>query len=493
MLLNIAKNKPKFPLSFPPLAKELIIKMLAKTSEERIKITDVKEDRWLKELSPIKDTLVQNLSLIPLPNYHDSIPLDFNSYEVVGKANEEEQADDDVFDLSSDESSTESSDKLSNVFLEDLAYKHSIKLIQQELVCNQNNLNKSKIDISDTDLVNKEANIALSLIENRIQTKKRELAYLLNNEKEIQAHISDLDIQLSAYEAPSLIDEMTNSIHQLKKELIDKTTEQSILSLKKEENDKEYSRLNETYQSKESDLLKLNHQLFELKQSFIQTRRESFSLNSEITMQADIIQSKKENHEQLTKALSDDELVIVEEIKSSVITVKNFNSINEDEILEKVAKIEEKLNQRKQDLIEIKLSFDNEKSMIIHEFKKKKDYVLTGNKKSIDSLTKDLKDIMNNQKEKLREDLKKAREAEHLHKMFENELETVQNHAKVRVIQKIREEKEDLLKKLVTAKILRNKQKFRIKESFAQLEEAKDELNMMKINYYYMQEGIEIE
>ena len=45
MLINISKNKPKFPLSFPPLAKDLITRMLVKESKERLKISEVKQDR----------------------------------------------------------------------------------------------------------------------------------------------------------------------------------------------------------------------------------------------------------------------------------------------------------------------------------------------------------------------------------------------------------------------------------------------------------------
>ena len=89
-----------------------------------------KDYRWLKEMNPIKETISQNLNLIPLPNYHDSIPLDFNSYEVVCKNIEvEDECGSDDFELSSDESSTEASDKLSTAFLVDVAFKHSIKII----------------------------------------------------------------------------------------------------------------------------------------------------------------------------------------------------------------------------------------------------------------------------------------------------------------------------------------------------------------------------
>lgn len=45
MMRNITEGKIKFPLSFPPLAKELVAKMLEKHPSKRITISEVKQDR----------------------------------------------------------------------------------------------------------------------------------------------------------------------------------------------------------------------------------------------------------------------------------------------------------------------------------------------------------------------------------------------------------------------------------------------------------------
>ena len=59
-------------MSFPPLAKDLIMRMLTKDLKERIDIQGIKEHRWLLDHLPLRETITQDLDTIPLPNL-DSI------------------------------------------------------------------------------------------------------------------------------------------------------------------------------------------------------------------------------------------------------------------------------------------------------------------------------------------------------------------------------------------------------------------------------------
>lgn len=70
MLLNISMCKPKFPLSFPPQAKDLISRMLVKNTVERLKIKEIQEHSWLVSIPEMKETTKQFYSQIPLPQYH---------------------------------------------------------------------------------------------------------------------------------------------------------------------------------------------------------------------------------------------------------------------------------------------------------------------------------------------------------------------------------------------------------------------------------------
>lgn len=57
----------------------------------------------------------------------------------------------------------------------------------------------------------------------------------------------------------------------------------------------------------------------------------------------------------------------------------------------------------------------------------------------------------------------------------------------------MKERKEELLRKIQSAKIHKIKNKNLINDRNAKLELAKDDLNEMKVKYYCMQEGIEFE
>ena len=68
--MNIASCKPKFPVSFPPQARDLISKMLVKRNSERMKIKEIQEHSWLRSNPETRKTFVQKLVPIPLPQYH---------------------------------------------------------------------------------------------------------------------------------------------------------------------------------------------------------------------------------------------------------------------------------------------------------------------------------------------------------------------------------------------------------------------------------------
>ena len=436
MLMNISQNKPKFPLSFPPLAKELIIKMLAKDSKERINITMVKNDRWLQEMKPFKDTIVQNLNLIPLPNYHDSIPLEFKCYDVVGKTeetmNESEDCSSDDFELSSDNGSTDESDKISTVFLEDLACKQSIRIIKQGIQENQTLIVKSKAEVTDRDMIQKEYSVALALLESKIQAKKRELNYLNNNEKEILAHISDQEVHLTGMAAHCLVEDMISDIHKLKKSFSDMSMEHNVLALIRETKVAEYNTCIQAHNEKENELHKLQQQLQEIKLSITQALRQSSSHSLEMNMQLDIIQSKKENHEQITRAFSEEELSVAKDIKDIVGNSILVRSIEENELNERIAAIKEKINQRTQDLADLRLAFETQKATLNQDFKKKREEMQNEGKKSMKSLQFGVKSKLENDKKEVQERLKKARELEHSFRLHEGELEQTSKKLEVK-------------------------------------------------------------
>lgn len=89
MLSNITRIKPKFPMSFPPLARDLINRMLQKDPKDRITITEVKEHRWMLEHPPIRDTITQETVSIVLPDLNTVDNLAINKgYKVINQTHE---------------------------------------------------------------------------------------------------------------------------------------------------------------------------------------------------------------------------------------------------------------------------------------------------------------------------------------------------------------------------------------------------------------------
>jgi hypothetical protein len=245
---------------------------------------------------------------------------------------------------------------------------------------------------------------------------------LINNEKELLAHISDQEVQLTGMTAHSLVEDMISDIHKLKKNLSDYSMEHNVLTLKKETIKKEYASYLELHNEKESDLHKLQQQLQDIKQSITQTLRQGSTNSLELSMQMDIIQSKKENHEQITRAFSEEELSIAKDIRDVVGNPRLFQFLNEEEIEEKLAKIEERINERKQSLTDLKLEFETRKMTLNQDFKKKKEEIQNEGKKSLKDFQTESKTRQDKEKKEVQDQLKRARELEHSFQLHEGEL-----------------------------------------------------------------------
>ena len=70
MLINISMCKPKFPLSFPPQARDLISKMLLKSTSDRLKVPEIMQHPWLQSIPEMKEITTIKYTPIPLPQYH---------------------------------------------------------------------------------------------------------------------------------------------------------------------------------------------------------------------------------------------------------------------------------------------------------------------------------------------------------------------------------------------------------------------------------------
>lgn len=61
LLRNISSGKFKFPRSFPPNAKDLVMKMLKLNPDERITATMVLKHSWMMQHPPIRETMTQDI------------------------------------------------------------------------------------------------------------------------------------------------------------------------------------------------------------------------------------------------------------------------------------------------------------------------------------------------------------------------------------------------------------------------------------------------
>jgi len=384
LLVNIARNKPKFPLSFPPLARDLICRMLSKNPNDRPSITEVKEDRWLKELPALKETTSQMLSPIPLPQYHESIPVEFKCYKVISEVAKEEPkptkeektpknnrspsgSESDDLDLSySSDGSEKNSDVLSNEFLDDIVCKESIKQMKDIIEERKTVIRIQKSTIGDIDKNLKEANEDHEKLEVKVKEKNDELLALQSKERQLINQIADIDVQMQTCQHNVEDSELIEKIHTYQKLLIEKSSETSIY-LKKREGIKEKLRdIERLLNEKEIEFSRANSQLLEAKKDLKGSNRNMQIQFTDLTLNADILKSRIDNFDHFCKALDPDEFAVARDIQNFIRDKKDeIPELKEREILSKIKSREEIITKIEQEIIEQKIEHEDKKIRII--------------------------------------------------------------------------------------------------------------------------------
>ena len=95
MFEKILKVRIAFPKNFPPLAKDLILKLLKANPDERIPLVEVMSHPWMETHQPIRPTMTQQLIKEALPINFDAAddseamddikPFEENEYKVLSK------------------------------------------------------------------------------------------------------------------------------------------------------------------------------------------------------------------------------------------------------------------------------------------------------------------------------------------------------------------------------------------------------------------------
>jgi serine/threonine protein kinase len=249
---NISKCKPKFPLSFPTQAKDLISKLLIKPAYERLTIKEILNHPWVTSLNDLKK-VTASAHLIFIPQLNETTPVVFKSYKVIGEVKKEENYKDlmetqsthtnndlnvlcNPEALSSGKSSSEhkshssyftlsdselvlSESDASKDMMEDTAFRESLKLIEDSIEQKKTSIKLTKIinNVKDHELETESRH--LDELQDHVSSIKLQLSSMSCAEDQIKAQIKTIDSEIDSIFILDNKEDLKKKISDLKKKI----------------------------------------------------------------------------------------------------------------------------------------------------------------------------------------------------------------------------------------------------------------------------------
>lgn len=383
MLINISKCKPKFPLSFPEQAKDLISRILVKNSTDRLVVSEILNHPWIISLQspgfPIYEKIV-------LPQYIEGSSFECKSYKIIGekrkikilnlptinssadqvalqstnRTNQKENSSS-VSNLSlSDSEMVLSDSEISKDLLEDLCQRESVKILKDDLENKKKSIRSSRLAVSEKSGEIRTLQEKLKDLQGKVTQKTSELNSV---NLRVQACMDLLWkagqelVQPSGYDTEQTL----RLIQDLKQKFMGSCRNSEIMKKKISTFTNKNSELDQIINDKEAELENLRNELEALR-----TQQKKLEENNKITLleiNKEVLQSQLNPHTVLNKET-------VEKFHRELST--QFNNLN--------CPSKENLSEKICDLIEISkqkiLKFDRKSENLRKKFLKKKNEIL---------------------------------------------------------------------------------------------------------------------
>lgn len=384
MLINISKCKPKFPLSFPEQAKDLISRILVKNSTDRLTVSEILKHPWIQSLQnpvfPIYEKIV-------LPQYLEGSSIECKSYKIMGEKRKIKILDLPTINSSADQvalqstnrtNQKENSSSVSNMslsdsemvlsdseiskdLLEDLCQRESVKIIKDDLEKKKKSIKSSRLAVSEKSGEIRALQEKLKELQGKVTQKTSELNSV---NLRVQACMDLLWKVGQELVNPSVCDTEQTSrlIQDLKQKFMASSRTSEIMKKKISTFLNKNSELDQIANNKETELENLRNEL-----ETFRTQQKKLEENNQITLleiNKEVLQSQLNPHTVLNKET-------VEKFHRELST--QFNNLN--------CPSKENLSEKICDLIEISkqkiLKFDRKSENLRKKFLKRKNEILT--------------------------------------------------------------------------------------------------------------------
>lgn len=427
MLINISKCKPKFPLSFPEPAKDLISRILVKNSTERLGVKEILEHPWVAGL---QDPGFSISKQIILPQYSEGALIEFKSYKIIGEKRKIKRLDIQTMHTSSDQAALQSTSRtnqkensssvsnmslsdsemnlsdseISKDLLEDLCQRESIKVLKEDLECKKKSIRTSRFAVSEKSGEIKTLQEKLKELQGKVTQKTSELN---GCNLRVQACMDLLWKAGQELAQPSGFDteQTLRLIQDLKQKFMSTSRASEIIKKKISTFVKKNTELDQIINSKETELENLRNELENFK-----TQQKKLEENNQVTLleiNKEVLQSQLSPHSVFNKEN-------VEKFHRELSTqFNNLNCPSKENLSEKICDLIEVSKQKilkfDRKIENLRKKFLKKKNERLAKFREKKENFLENLENQKVSKIKELADLVRNEKLSIREMLQKEK------------------------------------------------------------------------------------
>ena len=355
MFEKILKVRITFPKNFPPLAKDLISKLLKANPDERIQLTEIVNHPWMQTHQPIRPTMTQQVVKEPLPcnlDLNEDIdlsednpikPFAENEYKVLSKPAVKEEEKKVGVPLPAPTPS---------------AYTQQVTTLESELKQTRDENKKYRNQLDDKEAELERVKNKITELEGVLSKLEQECEEKRKVEKGLKEQLTEKTNKISELKA---LQEDENKLYQeyesLRAKCLEKETELSLLKTEIENMEKLAKEKVQQTEQIEKEIEKVKTEIDQTKQKYSRTKSEMHDQFLKLSTEVDVLQKELQSKERDSSVVSLEALLTFTQDNLEILKKR---SRLENDLLKQYQEANERLIQLDNKYTEMKIQYEND-------------------------------------------------------------------------------------------------------------------------------------
>ena len=355
MFEKILKVRITFPKNFPPLAKDLIAKLLKANANERIPLAEVMNHPWMQTHQPIRPTMTQQVVKEPLPCSFDTNDDPDTMDDPIKPFVETE------FKVLSKPTVKEEEKKIVETIIPasaPSAYTQQVSTLETELkqTRDENKKYRNQLEDKEAELERVKAKIIdLEGVLNKLESECDEKRKV---EKTLKEQLTEKTNKIAELKA---LQEDENKLYQeyesLRAKCLEKETELSLLKTEIENMEKLAKEKAQQTEQIEKDIERVKSEIDQTKQKYSRTKSEMHDQFLKLSTEVDVLQKELQSKERDSSVVSLEALLTFTQENLEILKKR---SRLENDLLKQYQEANERLIQLDNKYTEMKIQYEND-------------------------------------------------------------------------------------------------------------------------------------